>query len=133
MAAPAILGTLPRASATSGARLWARRYAGPSYDQAASIAASPDGSRVFATGYSYGSGTSGDYLTIAYNASTGAHEWSRRYAGSADDEARAVAVSPDSTTVFITGYSVGSSNDRDYLTIAYDASTGTPLWWKRSS
>jgi hypothetical protein len=46
---------------------WAARYNGPanSYDYAY-LAVSPDGTRVFVTGYSSGTGTSYDYATVAY-------------------------------------------------------------------
>jgi hypothetical protein len=33
--------------------------------------------------------------------------------------------------VFVTGYSVGSTGDEDYATLAYDASTGVKLWLRR--
>jgi WD40 repeat protein len=54
--------------AGTGARLWARRYDGPagSTDVAESLAVSPDGRRLFVTGYSDGGATNWDYATVAY-------------------------------------------------------------------
>ena len=60
-------GTVAYRAAT-GERLWTARYDGPAHqdDEAAAIAVSPTGGRVFITGYSRGTGTRTDYATIAY-------------------------------------------------------------------
>jgi WD40 repeat protein len=118
--------------ASTGDRLWARRYNGPgnAIDEAEALALSPGGSSVFVTGFSFGSASRFDYATVAYDASTGATLWVKRYDRS-DDEARALEVSPDGTTVFVTGGSYGSATSLDYATVAYDASTGAKLWARR--
>src|SRR5438477_501332 len=63
-------------AASTGAELWAKRYNGPGNgdDLANSVAASPDGSKVFVTGQSAGAAAHGgsDYATIVYDASSGA-------------------------------------------------------------
>jgi hypothetical protein len=58
---------------TGGAKLWVTRYNGPAngFDLASSVAASPDGSKVFVTGSSQGSTSHRDYATAAYKASPG--------------------------------------------------------------
>ena len=120
--------------ASTGALLWVRRYNGPgnSDDFANALGVSPDGSTVFVTGSAYGGSTSTDYATVAYDASTGAGLWVRRYNGLASsasgDEATSIAVSPDGSKVFVTGSSTGSTFFSDYATVAYDASTGAGLW-----
>jgi hypothetical protein len=140
--AVAVLGTIPiclmlailPALATPGSELWVKRYNDPanSIDQARALGVSPDGSMVFVTG-SVGSATNSDYATVAYDASTGSRRWVQRYNGPPDyaDTATALVVSPDGSTVFVTGYSVGSSTSWDYFTVSYDASTGSRLWVKR--
>jgi hypothetical protein len=122
--------------AATGAQLWVARYNGPGngFDQANALGLSPDSATVFVTGYSPGSGTSGDYATVAYDATTGTQLWVARYngPGSGYDDAYALGVSPDGTTVFVTGASVGSGGTGDdYATVAYDAATGTQLWVAR--
>jgi WD40 repeat protein len=111
--------------------LWVARYNGPSsgVDDAKSIAMSPDGSKVFVTGISHGSNND-DYATVAYDAGTGAALWGQRYNGQGNgtDQALSVTVSPDGSKVFVTGNSSGSATGYDYVTLAYDATTGNPLW-----
>ncbi|MDP9329188.1 MAG: PQQ-binding-like beta-propeller repeat protein [Actinomycetota bacterium] len=121
--------------ASSGAELWVKRYngLGNSRDDATALGVSPDGSVVFVTGFSYGSANGYDYATVAYDALTGARLWAKGYDGPAngDDVASAAVVSPDSSQVFVTGYSVGSTGHADYATVSYDASTGAAMWAKR--
>ncbi|MDH3626606.1 MAG: PQQ-binding-like beta-propeller repeat protein [Acidobacteriota bacterium] len=97
-----------------------------------SLAVSPDGSTVFATGQ-VGLGDAADYATLAYHAGTGEQIWSVRYDGPASrvDAAESIAVSPDGSTVFVTGYSRGLGTGPDYATLAYDAATGEQVWSAR--
>jgi hypothetical protein len=125
--------SISAAAATPGSLIWSSRYNGPEslYDQANADAVSPDGTTVFVTG-SVHSFTDRDYATVAYDASTGAVRWTKRYNGPASnaDSANAIAVSPDGSTVFVTGSSY-STTFPDYATVAYDASSGETLWTKR--
>lgn len=119
---------------TTGGSLWAARFDGASgLDASAAIGITPDGSKVFVTGRSW-NGTSNDYATIAYDATTGGQLWASTYQGpdDYDDNATALAVSPDGGTVAVTGNSKGSSSGSDFATIAYDASTGGELWATRT-
>jgi DNA-binding beta-propeller fold protein YncE len=122
-------------NATTGGSLWLRRYNGPgsSTDSGQSVVVSPDGSKVFVTGYSEGESTYYDYATIAYDAVTGVELWAARFSRSpdSDDEPWSLAVSPDGSRVFVTGFSTGPTSQRDWATVAYDAITGTPVWVKR--
>ncbi|MEA2521037.1 MAG: hypothetical protein QOI81_683, partial [Actinomycetota bacterium] len=117
---------------STGTELWVKRYngTGNADDIAWALGVSPDGSEVFVTGQSSGSGSETDYATVAYDAVTGTEVWVRRYNGPGNyiDTAHALGVSPDGSEVFVTGASAGSSGAADYATVAYDASTGTKLW-----
>jgi DNA-binding beta-propeller fold protein YncE len=119
----------------TGVKQWVRRYNGTAngIDSASSVVVGPDGARVFVTGYSEESGTSNDFTTVAYDASTGAKQWVKRYNAPADgsDGGRAISVSPDGARVFVTGNSSGSATGTDFATVAYDAATGGKLWVKR--
>lgn len=121
-------------AADDGELLWEATSEIPDADagRVHSIAASPDGSRVFVTGHIWGD-TGIDYFTAAYDAASGEEAWTARYGSHAKDLSRAIAVSPDGQSVFVTG---ASSGDRqtgvgDYATVAYDASSGQELWVAR--
>lgn len=120
--------------AVTGDVLWAKRYNGTlnHRDAATAITVSPDDAMVFVTGSSVGEiSRSADYLTIAYDAITGAMLWAKRYDGSRSwDQATAISVSPDSSKVYVTGRSDLPETGADYLTIAYDRD-GNVLWTKR--
>ncbi len=119
--------------AATGAQRWARNYDdGGIGSRAFSVAASPNGKAVFVTGYSFSPTAGEDYATIAYNAATGAQLWVKRYNGPGDDSAAAqVAVSPNGSTVFVTGTGLSPAAGFEYTTIAYNAVTGTQRWIAR--
>ncbi len=108
----------------TGSRLWVNRYTGPGahFDNSESIVVNPAATAVYVTGVSdRGSGTGGDVLTLAYDASTGSTEWSRFFT-SADghfDSGHSVDVSPDGSQVFVGGHM--NSARADYLTLAFAA------------
>ncbi|MBI4729360.1 MAG: hypothetical protein HY775_07630 [Acidobacteria bacterium] len=127
------LVSLPCSVLQSSLQLWEARYNGPPnyYDEAYSLAVSPDGARVYVTGESYGSGGNYDYATLAYDSSSGAQLWEARYNGPGNsfDVARSLAVSPDGARVYVTGESYGSGGNYDYETTA----PGTPSTWPGAS
>ena len=112
----------------TGAQKWVARYRGPtlSVDDGNAIRVSPDGSAVFVTGQSTGDGTGFDYATIGYDTSTGAQLWATRYndSGNLDDNAYALEMSSDGSTLFVTGSTA---------TIAYDAGGGAQKWISAST
>lgn len=124
----------PAQAATPGQTLWVSSYDGPGtgFDAATALAVGPDGSTLYAAGGSQGA-SSKDYATVAYNAATGSQRWASRYDGPAhgEDFATAVAVSPDASTVFVTGVSLGKGSKQDYATVAYNAATGAQMWVSR--
>ena len=121
--------------ALSGTRLWLNRYDGPAHrdDDPWALAVSPDGSRIFVTGESYGTGD--DYATQAIDSTTGTELWSARYNGphNIGDVAKAVQVSPDGAKVFVTGETDAPDTANHFATVAYDAATGSILWGRRTN
>jgi uncharacterized delta-60 repeat protein len=114
---------------SSGDIQWCARYNGPgNYNDYATALAVDASGNVYVTGYSYGSGTFGDYATIKYNAS-GVAQWVARYNGPANSRDEAIALAVDlSGNVYVTGYSWGTYDD--YATIKYNAS-GVEQWVAR--
>jgi WD40 repeat protein len=123
------------APAAPGTQLWVSRYNGPGHDgdDAAAVATSPDGQTVFVTGGSTGTRPFliSQFATIAYQASTGAQLWVRRYddPGGTQDQAVSVVVSPGGGLVFVTGSTSGAGSG-GIATVAYSAASGTFQWAK---
>ncbi len=119
----------------TGGIVWSKQYNGPghAYDSASDVAVSPDGSRVYVGGVSVNAAGNQDFATVAYNATTGAVLWTRRYDGPGHgyDEFSALAVSPDGTTVVVTGESAGATGNQDFATVAYNAANGAQRWARR--
>jgi hypothetical protein len=110
---------------------WVSRYDGPVSAGDKALAMTVDGSgNVYVTGYSTGSGTFWDYVTIKY-LPDGDTAWVRRYDGpvNGDDSPKAIAVDA-SGNVYVTGWSGGPQSGVDWATVKYDPS-GNELWVRR--
>lgn len=124
----------------TGAERWAATWDGRADALDNSVAArfSPDGARVFVGGVTTPE-TSGDlnYVTIAYDAASGAQLWASIYNGlgiGGTNSLYDLAVSPDGKRVYATGESAGRAQfELDYATVAYDAANGAQLWESRST
>src|SRR5215470_10407655 len=121
-------------STATGARLWATTYppdnaGGP--DNV--IAVSPDGATAYEAGSGKVSGRGPYIAVIAYDAATGRQRWLRVYTRvkPAYAELHAVAVSPDGSTVYVSG-EAGALVPSSYslLVLAYRA-TGALKWATR--
>ncbi len=113
---------------SNGVEQWVVRFNGPANNNDRAFAITTDNlGNVYVTGYSYGIGTSSDYLTIKYN-SNGIWQWGVRYngAGNGTDEAHAIALD-NSSNVYVTGNSYINHPGYDYATIKYNSS-GTQQW-----
>ena len=112
-------------NAMKGTELWLKRYdAGETFDSAAAIAVTPD-DRVFVTGT-----TTSDVVTAAYRGANGNALWTKTYDGPlhGGDNGRAIAVSPWSDRVYVSGITQGSTGYYEYLTLAYATSSGSLAW-----
>jgi WD40 repeat protein len=123
-------------SATTGKQLWLERYQGTYHHPRGfagipSITVSPDGATVYVAGDLAISSVFNDYLMLAYNAATGAPRWAVTPVTSAfAAQFKAAAVSPDSTTVYMTGRRdfFGGNASKSYVTVALNAATGATKW-----
>ncbi len=113
--------------AATGARLWAKSYQGAGRPYTTAITVSPDGARVYVTGVGDTSSALGEGgAAVAYDARTGRQLWVRRYS-SKGAYVNALAVSPDGTTLYVTG-SRGLGSTAEFGVIAYAAATGKQRW-----
>ncbi len=121
---------------TDGTEQWVARWsntAASGLDAGYAVALNQTGTIVFVTGETYGGSTNkSDYITIAYDAATGAKLWQATYngPGSKVDKAYAITVAANGNPV-VTGESDGGSTRADYATIMYDAATGAQVWVAR--
>jgi len=121
-------------AAATGKRRWLRaysRYPG----LLTSIAVSPDGNTVYATGSADATGSGGhtsSVLAVAYGAA-GTLKWTARYdnpypGGAAGDQ---IVAAPGGTAVYVVGSAANKYGHIDTATFAYDAATGKQLWLDR--
>jgi hypothetical protein len=120
--------------------LWTRIEDGPMPGRGVAyprgVVVSPDGGTVFVAGFSEDAETGPDFITLAYDAATGERQWLKREDGAGGvDGIEAMAISPDGSTVFVTGPSAMDTNGSgvsaaiyDGVTIAYDSATGQERW-----
>ncbi|MEI6949683.1 SBBP repeat-containing protein [Paraflavisolibacter sp. H34] len=115
----------------AGVQQWVKKYNGSANlpDEASALAVDASGN-VYVTGYSKGSASDSDYVTIKYNAA-GVQQWLARYNGPGNklDFAHALRVDA-SGNVYVTGFSQGSTSGGDYATIKYNAA-GVQQWVAR--
>jgi DNA-binding beta-propeller fold protein YncE len=119
--------------AATGATRWIAWYEGTGYGHngPSALAVSPDGSKVFVTGLSGGPDGEVDYATVAYDAVTGRQMWSaRRGSPGRQNYPTALSLSQDGRLLVVTGDSKYSGRSY-YMTVAYDAATGSRRWTSR--
>ncbi len=115
----------------SGDTAWVRRYNGPanSTDAAFGIAVDQFGN-AYVAGYSVGSESSEDYLTIKYGPD-GNQLWVATYNGPGNGNDRIYAiVADDAGNAYVTGPSLGDATSSDYATIMYNP-VGNEQWVAR--
>ncbi len=113
---------------SSGVQQWIKRYNGTGNDNDEAHSLAVDGSgNVYVTGYSFGTGTYRDYVTVRYN-SSGVQQWVQRYNGTGNSPDVAHSLAVDGTgNVYVTGYSWGPLylfEYEDYATIKYSQQIG---------
>jgi DNA-binding beta-propeller fold protein YncE len=120
---------------STGAALWTARYRIPRRNATpAAVAVNPDGAAVFVTGTAVAASGTSDYATVAYDPSTGAQLWARTlHSSKGASEARALAVSPDGSQVFVTGLTTAGPSPSAYGTVAYATGNGAARWVARYS
>ena len=119
-----------------GTEQWVARWKNDAFgglNAGYAIALNRSGTTVFVAGETHG-GTAhnADYITIAYDAASGAQLWQATYngPGSKVDKVYAIAVAPNGNPV-VTGESDGGTTKADYATIMYDGATGAQTWLAR--
>lgn len=111
---------------TNGNTIWVRRYDGAAvnYDEGTGIAADSS-NRIFVTGFSYGTASNNNFLTIKYEAN-GDTGWIVKYNGPGNnsDQAFAIALGP-TAEIYVGGMSKGLGSNEDYAVVKYCQLTAT--------
>jgi hypothetical protein len=118
--------------AATGAAVWTQRYnQGTRNAGASALAVGPGGSTVYVTGASHSSHGQ-DASTVAYAAATGSKLWTAQYDGPAGtgNSPTSMTVSPDGSSVFVTGQTKTTAAQFVYSTQAYHAASGARIWAK---
>jgi 6-phosphogluconolactonase (cycloisomerase 2 family) len=115
-------------NAATGAQLWARAYQPAGFSIPRAITVSPNGATVYVTGENDGPKAVVTGATVAYNARTGQQLWVSRYTSKGAAALWALAVSPDGTTLYATGYGRASGRQPEFAVLAYAAATGEQRW-----
>lgn len=133
---------------SNGAIVWARSFGGTLLDRFEGVAVD-SADNIYAVGAFRGSATfggaalvsaGGDDMVAAKFSSAGVYQWSRRFGGTGDDYARAVAVDRDNFVHYVGRYQTAIPFSTTTLTSAgsYDgfiakfAGNGTTLAWAKS-
>jgi outer membrane protein assembly factor BamB len=121
------------AAAAGRTPTWVRTFAPPNGAAATSVAVGPAGTTVY-----FGGATQAPpnlLLVRAYAAASGARRWVRSLPCSADGSDACwvgnVALSPDATTLFLTGTARTGPNALTWVTMALDSATGARRWVER--
>jgi uncharacterized delta-60 repeat protein len=105
---------------SQGILQWTARYNGTANGEDYGRAlVTDDSGNVYVTGYSTGSGTNLDYITLKYN-SAGVFQIGARYEGTGEDRAAAITIDA-ARNIYVTGYSVSTTSFYDYCTIKYNS------------
>ena len=105
---------------TNGVCVWTNTYPQPMAAVSAGTAITVDNSNsVYVTGYSPGTNTGNDIVTIKYD-DNGNQIWLQRYngPGNGDDEGNAIAVDANGN-VYVTGYETVAGGGTEMVTIKY--------------
>jgi WD40 repeat protein len=121
--------------AATGAQRWMDVWPGPEGTgyYALDQGISPDGSKVFVTGFTGEQYISSEYVTVGYDAAAGTRRWVAIYPGvvKGRNEPAALAVDPSGRSVVVTGVSSSANQGWNYATLDYDAATGRQRWLAR--
>lgn len=132
----------------TGVQRWQANYEGPraqiksSFDSVwyhGPIAVSPDGQSVYVAGYStclHGNNLCSDFVTLAYDATSGSQRWAVRYASEMDMSwLPQIAIHPNGSTVYTVGETRTAATTKNgrVTTLAYDTTNGAQRWVGRHS
>ena len=109
---------------SNGSTQWTKHYPQPPFGSSAATSIAVDeANNVYVTGFSPGTNSGNDIVTIKYD-QNGNQIWLQRYngPGNGDDEGNAIAVD-NSGNVYVTGYDTTAAGGTEIVTIKYSPVT----------
>jgi hypothetical protein len=118
-----------------GITLWQKQFTIANDSKNYGIALTTDNANnIYVAGTCYESDTTGKYnmLIIKYNFN-GTKLWHKTYNSNANDDDGAVSIlcNTSGSDVYVTGPSIGTGSEADYLTLKLNGSTGATVWEQR--
>jgi DNA-binding beta-propeller fold protein YncE len=111
--------------AATGATLWVGSAAGGGSRQASGAAVSTDGNFLYVSGSDK---IANSFLLVAYRTGTGQQLWTAKFHGpGVGGTSTGVAVSPNGSTIYVTGQNSRFVNNTDFATVSF-TSTGAQRW-----
>lgn len=105
--------------------VWGTQYSTNLQDSAVAITSNTT-LGVFVTGWSMGSGSAADIVTVCYNFDNGNQVWANRFSTTMEEKPTAIVA--DNNFVYITGWGFRTTSLRDIITIKYNAQTGDTVF-----
>ncbi|RPI17504.1 MAG: T9SS C-terminal target domain-containing protein [Ignavibacteriae bacterium] len=106
--------------------IWDETYNGPNLQDSAIAITANHNNGLFVTGWSLGTGTGADIVTLRYNPTDGSLMWSNRSSINLEDKPTAIVA--DNNFVYVTGWMFKTVSNRDAIVIKYDAATGDTVF-----
>ena len=115
---------------SAGQIVWRKRFVGPQFqDSPNAIRYDPVNNAVYVTGKSKGATTNFDWLTIRYNAATGAIVWSKTYNGTQNGNDEAIDLDIDATgNIYVLGNVLETCADHLNTILIKYSPIGTVAW-----
>jgi len=112
--------------ATNGAIVWSNNYSTPVGPSAGTAITTDIAGNAYVTGYSAGTTSSNDIITLAYD-HNGNQLWLQRYNGPGNGDDRGVAIAVDNSgNVYVTGYETAPGGGTEMVLIKYAPVTVQP-------